>query len=52
MSTNWPMENHFENLAWVNYVADPDEWLVLLRVPSVWRVLVPAAEDESRRSSW
>jgi 3-(3-hydroxy-phenyl)propionate hydroxylase len=47
MSTNWPMENHFEDLAWVNYVADPDEWLVLLRVPGLWRVLVPAAEDES-----
>jgi 3-(3-hydroxy-phenyl)propionate hydroxylase len=25
----------------VNYVSDPEEWLVLLRVPSVWRVLVP-----------
>jgi 3-(3-hydroxy-phenyl)propionate hydroxylase len=28
----------------VNYIADPDEWCVLLRVPSVWRVLVPAPE--------
>ncbi|MEL7297910.1 MAG: FAD-dependent monooxygenase, partial [Pseudomonadota bacterium] len=35
---------HLPNLAYVNYVSDPDEWQVLLRVPSVWRVLVPADE--------
>ena len=45
MSTEWPIENHFEDLAWVNYVSDPDEWCVLLRVPGLWRVLVPASED-------
>ena len=28
----------------MNYVSDPDEWLVLLRVPSLWRVLLPADE--------
>jgi len=44
MSTEWPIEKHFENLAWVNYVSDPDEWCVLLRVPGLWRVLVPASE--------
>jgi 3-(3-hydroxy-phenyl)propionate hydroxylase len=33
-------------LAYVNYVSDPDEWLVLLRVPTLWRVLVPADSDE------
>jgi len=46
LSTEWPLEKHFEALAPVNYVSDPDEWLVLLRVPTLWRVLVPA--DESR----
>ena len=45
MSTDWPLEEHLPNLAYVNYVSDPEEWLVLLRVPAVWRVLVPAASD-------
>jgi 3-(3-hydroxy-phenyl)propionate hydroxylase len=44
LSTEWPLEKHFEALAPVNYVSDPDEWLVLLRVPTLWRVLVPADE--------
>ncbi|MFC6197690.1 FAD-dependent oxidoreductase [Ponticaulis profundi] len=43
-STKVPLEKHFDDLAYVNYVADPNEWMVLLRVPSVWRVLVPAHE--------
>jgi 3-(3-hydroxy-phenyl)propionate hydroxylase len=47
ISTDWPIEDSFENLAFVNYVADPEEWMVLLRVPSLWRVLVPAVESES-----
>lgn len=50
MSTDWPLENHFRDLAWVNYISDPAEWLVLLRVPGLWRVLVPAAESESDES--
>ncbi|KCZ87907.1 FAD-dependent oxidoreductase [Hyphomonas johnsonii] len=48
-STTAPLESYLPGLAQVNYVADPDEWMVLLRVPSVWRVLVPApdADDQS-----
>lgn len=48
-STDYPVEDHFENLSYVNYIADPDEWLVALRVPELWRVQVatdPAASDE------
>lgn len=45
-STQVPLERYFDGLAQVNYVADPDEWMVLLKVPSVWRVLVPAREGE------
>jgi len=48
LSTNWPIEQSIENLAAVNYVADPQEWCVLLRVPSLWRVLVPAGADDDR----
>jgi len=47
LSTDWPLEDHFPGLAHVNYVADPKEWCVLLRVPSLWRILVPANGDES-----
>ena len=41
LSTTTPLEDYFHNLSYVNYISDPKEWLVLLRVPSVWRVLVP-----------
>lgn len=44
LTTKEPIENYLENLCYVNYVADPSEWLVLLRVPSMWRVLLPAGE--------
>ncbi|MFV3126622.1 FAD-dependent oxidoreductase [Niveispirillum sp. KHB5.9] len=47
LSTAEPLEDYFPNLAHVNYVADPEEWLVLLRVPSVWRILLPATADSS-----
>lgn len=45
LTTPVELADRIENLAYVNYVSDPKEWLVLLRVPSLWRVLVPAAPD-------
>lgn len=47
LSTDYPLEDHFDDLARVSYVADQTEWCVLLRVPTLWRVLVPAHESES-----
>jgi 3-(3-hydroxy-phenyl)propionate hydroxylase len=47
LTTDWPMESRFEDLAYVSYMADATEWCVLLRVPSLWRVLVPALEADS-----
>ena len=47
LTTDWPMESRFEDLAYVSYMADATEWCVLLRVPSLWRVLVPAIESDS-----
>ncbi len=41
LSTKEDLEAHMPNLSLVNYVSDAEEWLVLLRVPSLWRVLVP-----------
>ncbi len=49
LSTKEDLEAHMPNLSLVNYVSDAEEWLVLLRVPSLWRVLVPtdgALSDE------
>ena len=45
LSTAQPIEQTIPNLAYVNYVSDPQEWLVLLRVPKLWRVLVPATDE-------
>ena len=47
-STDFPFENTLTDIAYVNYIADPLEWLVLLRVPGLWRVLVPAPEISDR----
>ncbi len=47
-STDFPFERTLTDIAYVNYIADPIEWLVLLRVPDLWRVLVPAPEGVDR----
>lgn len=47
-STGFPFETRLTDIAYVNYIADPCEWLVLLRVPEFWRVLVPAPETADR----
>src|SRR5499427_4799697 len=44
-STDFRFEDTLTDIAHVNYIADPLEWLVLLRVPGLWRVLVPAPEN-------
>ena len=41
VSVSNELTEHLGDLAHVNYVADPDEWLVLLRTPDHWRVLFP-----------
>lgn len=46
LSTKFPIETVIRDLAYVNYISDPDEWLVLLRVPALWRILVPASGEE------
>jgi 3-(3-hydroxy-phenyl)propionate hydroxylase len=47
-STDFPFERTLTDIAYVNYIADPLEWLVLLRVPGLWRVLVPAPQHANR----
>ncbi len=47
ISTDFEFADHFSHLCYVNYVSDPNEWCVLLRVPSLWRVLFPTRPEES-----
>ena len=46
-STSFPLESKFERLSSVNYISDPEEWIVLLRTPTLWRVLIPTAPGMS-----
>lgn len=41
VSTPFAFEDVFDKLSYVNYVADPEEWCVVLRTDKLWRVLVP-----------
>ncbi|MET0360377.1 MAG: NAD(P)/FAD-dependent oxidoreductase [Sphingobium sp.] len=45
LSTEYPIEQHLPWLKGVNYVANPPEWGVILRVPQYWRVLVPVSPE-------
>ena len=47
VSTPFPFEEHFDDLDWVNYFADPEEWFFLLRVPGLWRCMFPTRPEES-----
>jgi 3-(3-hydroxy-phenyl)propionate hydroxylase len=49
-STDFAFEQALTDIALVNYIADPQEWLVLLRVPGLWRALVPASADADREA--
>ncbi|MFZ9994728.1 MAG: FAD-dependent oxidoreductase [Steroidobacteraceae bacterium] len=51
-STPFPLEEKFERLALVNYVSDPEEWLVLLRTPTLWRVLIPTDPAIENDALW
>ena len=47
VSTPFPFEDVFENLSWVNYVADPEAWCVILRTEKLWRVLFPTTPEST-----
>jgi len=46
VSTPFDFAQHLERLSYVNYVADTEEWCVLLKVRGLWRCLFPT-HDES-----
>lgn len=41
LSTPFRYDLAIEGLADICYISDPEEWLVLLRTPTLWRVLFP-----------
>lgn len=41
LSTTFNFPDYLPGLAPVNYVSDPEEWLLLLKTPDVWRVVFP-----------
>lgn len=45
VSTPFAFEDHLPRLSYVNYIADTDEWCVLLKVPGLWRCLFPTNEE-------
>ena len=47
LSTAYPIHEHYQGLANVSYMSDAQEWCVLLKVPKLWRVLVPSQLEES-----
>ena len=47
ISTDFDYASHLPRLSYVNYCSDPHEWCVLLRVPTLWRVLFPTKAQES-----
>ena len=47
VSTPFELADHLPDLAYVNYISDPDEWMVLLRTVDLWRVLFPVPASES-----
>lgn len=47
VSTRFDFATALPDLCDVNYVADVDEWCVLLRVPGTWRCLFPTRIEES-----
>jgi 3-(3-hydroxy-phenyl)propionate hydroxylase len=46
-STSVDLQELLPDLGHVNYVADPQEWLFILRTPESWRVVWPVPEELS-----
>lgn len=46
VTTDFDFQGLIDGLAPVSYIADGEEWLVLLRIPDAWRVLFPRPAGE------
>ncbi len=50
LSTHFRYDEAIPDLANIAYVSDPEEWLVLLRTPSLWRVLLPTSAADTEET--
>jgi 2-polyprenyl-6-methoxyphenol hydroxylase-like FAD-dependent oxidoreductase len=50
-STSVDLQELLPDLGHVNYVADPEEWLFILRTPESWRVVWPVPEGMSEEEA-
>jgi len=46
LSTTFRFNEAMPDLANVAYISDPDEWVTLLKTPTLWRVLLPTDPNE------
>lgn len=49
-STTFDFGSAIPDLTNIAYISDPDEWVVLLRTPTLWRVLFPTEDSETPES--
>lgn len=49
-STEYDFGEYFENLTPIAYVADPEFWFVFIKVPGLWRLLMPSFPGETSES--
>jgi len=47
VSTDFEFKNVMPELSYVNYISDPEEWLLMLRTPNYWRIMFPIGENTS-----
>jgi 3-(3-hydroxy-phenyl)propionate hydroxylase len=47
LTTPYELQEALPDLAYVNYISDPREFLVLLRLPDLWRAMFPIPPGES-----
>lgn len=45
ISTTTDVAALIDGIGLVNYISDPEQWMVLLRTPEVWRVLIPVDDQ-------
>ena len=46
ISTPFEYANYINNLSHVTYIADPNEWCLMLRAPDLWRIMFPVPLEE------
>ena len=51
VSTSVDMRSLLPDIADVNYIADPQEWLFLLKTPESWRAVYPVPEAQTREQA-